>query len=94
MSNTMWINPTNRCSLRLTKYGFMVVKQRDNWSFHIFDLPSQILPKTLVQLERCFIEPYYIENLKTLHVMSERDAIMLALYGNDLQKYLDTLYNN
>jgi hypothetical protein len=85
--SSWWHNPTNHNSLRLTQNAYMQVRKQIK--FHKFNLSHAIRPKCLVQLERYFKEPYYVQNLKTIHIVSERDAIMLALHANDLQKYLD-----
>lgn len=85
---TWWFNPLNFNSLRLTRPAFnMLSKQTDvpKWKF---DLPQVILPKTLLQLEKYFTSPYFI-NMKTIWVFGETESIMLALHGNNLQQYLD-----
>lgn len=82
-----WYNPTNHQSLRLTQPAYLSIKQFAK--FYKFQLPQEILPKTFVQLERYFSEPYYIQNRKTIHLHSERDSMMLALHANNLQQYLD-----
>lgn len=87
--STWWYNPTNPKSLRLTKSVFKAITQHDHVKFHKFELPDAMLPKTFVQLERVFKEPYYILNLKTIYVHSEADAMMLMLHANNLQQYLD-----
>ena len=87
--STWWYNPTNPKSLRLTKTVFNAIRQHNHIKFHKFELPASILPKTLVQLERIFTEPYFILNLTTIYVHSESDAMMLMLHANNLQQYLD-----
>jgi len=82
-----WYNPTNHNSLRLTKKVYLAIRM--HVKFYKFELNREIKPKTFVQLERCFKEPYYVQNSKTIHIVSERDAMMLALHANNLQDYLD-----
>ena len=82
-----WYNPTNYNSLRLTQVAYLNI--RDNVKFYKFQLSHDIRPKCFVQLERYFKEPYYVQNRKTIHIMSERDAMMLSLHANNLQQYLD-----
>ena len=84
-----WYNPTNHNSLRLTYEAYSAIKH--SVKFYKFQLVQDILPKTFVQLERWFKEPYYVQNRKTIHIVSERDAMMLALHANNLQQYLDDL---
>lgn len=89
LRSSWWHNPTNSKSLRLTKLAFNSIAKSNQIKFYKFELPDQILPKTLVQLERVFVEPYYIFNIKTIYVHSESDAMMLTLHANNLQQYLD-----
>lgn len=87
-----WYNPTNPQSLRLSLQGFNLVRRFDlpNWQFK---LESNVLAKTYLQMERHFASPYYITN-RTVTVWGERESIMLALHGNNLQQYLDNLSEN
>lgn len=88
--STWWHNPTNPNSLRITKSIFQTLKKnKSTLLFYKFTLPEPILPINLVQLERHFTAPYYIENLSTLHVSGESEAIMLGLHGNNLKQFLD-----
>ena len=82
-----WYNPTNYASLRLTQTAYFAV--RSHVKFYRFVLPKELKPRTFVQLERCFKEPYFVQNRKTIHLHSDRDAMMLTLHANDLQQYLD-----
>lgn len=88
-ANFWWHNPTNHNSLRLTSVGYLAVK--NTVKFYKFQLLHDIRPKAFVQLERYFKEPYFVQNRKTIHIMSERDAMMLSLHANNLQQYLDNL---
>lgn len=84
-----WYNPTNYSSLRLTKNAFFVVNKTTTipkWRVKIVDA---IKPRTLLQLERYFTSPYFLQTLQLIFVFSETDASMLALHGGDLQQYLD-----
>jgi hypothetical protein len=82
-----WQNPTNHNSLRLTQNAYLTM--RKHVKFYKFKLLQEIRPKTFVQLERYFDEPYYVQNRSTIHIVSDRDAMMLGLMGSDLQTYLD-----
>jgi hypothetical protein len=86
----LWYNPINKTSLRLTRLAWSVLIDRDI-KFYRFDLEKTILPKVLLQLERCFTEPYYIQSTTRIHLMSDRDAMMLTLHANNLEQYLDNL---
>lgn len=83
-----WHNPMNPDSLRLSKPAFNLLKKYkvQNWRF---ELPTEILPRTLLQLEKFFTAPYHIQTLKLIWVYGETEAIMLALHTNNLQQYLD-----
>jgi len=87
-----WFNPTNERSMRLTDAGF------DNLlSFNIqhfsHKLDCAILPKTLVQLEKFFTEPYFIHHLNCIKTFDEATSLTLTLYNNNLQSYLDHTQN-
>lgn len=84
-----WHNPTNPNSLRLTKLAFEVLTKVKQHKFYKFKLIHDIKPKTFVQLERYFTEPYYIQNHTTIFIMGEREAMMVGLHANNLQQYLD-----
>ena len=84
-----WKNPTNKNSLRLQSREFSTISK--HFKFYKFITEEVLLPKTLLQMERVFTEPYYISNIKTIFIHSEQDAVMLALHANNLQKYLDNL---
>ena len=85
----LWHNPTNPKSLRLSHDGFGILENVKTVKFYKFKLEKDILPKTLVQLERYFTEPYYIMNNKTIIVAGDKEAMMLTLHASNLQAYLD-----
>ena len=84
-----WHNPVNPNSLRLTRPAFNMLnktKEIKNWHFK---LPTELVNRSYIQLEKHFKSPYYISGLKSIYVFDERDSIMLALHGSNLQQYLD-----
>lgn len=86
-----WHNPVNPNSLRLTRPAFNMLnktKEIKNWHFK---LPTELVNRSYIQLEKHFKSPYYISGLKSIYVFDERDSIMLALHGSNLQQYLDNL---
>lgn len=87
-----WDNPTNPNSLRLSARACNLLHEDYDEKFYRFDLPQQILPKTLIQLERHFEDPYYIPALRkqAIYICGEREVVMLALHENNLQRYLDS----
>ena len=88
---TWWQNPVKPDSLRLTKFGFETVKTLDGFKFHKFQMKHDIRPKAFVQLERHFKDPYYVQNRSTIHILNEKDALMLMLNASNLHQYLDDL---
>ena len=84
-------NPTNHNSMRLTRAGFVYLKQQLKLQYYEFKLPVKITPKVLLQLERLIHYPYFVHNLTKIMVFDEETAIMLQLHGNDLETYLDNL---
>ena len=87
-----WYNPINKDSLRLTTPAFRTISKHLKF-YNIKPVSGLLYPKTLLQMERYFKEPYFITN-QSVYLHSEQDAIMLALHANDLQQYLDNLMNN
>jgi len=86
-----WQNPINPDSLRLTRAAFYMLNQNPkikNWHFH---LPTRLVNRSFIQLEKHFTSPYHIATHTSIYVFSEQDAIMLALHGSNLQQYLDNL---
>jgi hypothetical protein len=86
-----WHNPLNPNSLRLTRPAFNMLnktKEIKNWHFK---LPTELVNRSYIQLEKHFKSPYYISGPKSIYVFDERDSIMLALHGSNLQQYLDNL---
>ena len=84
-----WHNPVNPNSLRLTAGAWAVLKSCKEVQHWKFKLPKGLLPRTYLQLEKHFSSPYYIPNVDHIIVFSDRDSMMLALHGSDLQQYLD-----
>jgi hypothetical protein len=86
-----WFNPLNPDSLRLTRPAFnMLNKNKEIKNWH-FKLPTELVNRSYIQLEKHFTSPYYISGPKSIYVFSEQDSIMLALHGSNLQQYLDNL---
>lgn len=86
-----WHNPLNPNSLRLTRPAFnMLNKNKDIKSWQ-FKLPTELVSRAYIQLEKHFTSPYYIVGPKSIYVFGEQDVIMLSLHGNNLQQYLDNL---
>ena len=86
-----WHNPVNPNSLRLTRPAFnMLNKNKDIKHWH-FKLPTSLVTRAYIQLEKHFTSPYYIPSHNSIYVFSEQDSIMLALHGSNLQQYLDNL---
>lgn len=84
-----WHNPLNPNSLRLAATAWTALKTCKHVPHWKFDLVKGLLPKSYLQLEKHFNSPYFIKNIKTIVVFDERDSMMLALHGNNLQQYLD-----
>jgi len=89
-----WFNPVNPDSLRLTKPAFNMLNQNKEIKNWHFKLSQPLVPRAYIQLEKHFTSPYYISGSKSVYVFDERDSIMLALHGSNLQQYLDNLAQN
>ncbi len=86
-----WYNPTNKNSMRLTREGFQFASFTVKIQHYSHTLGEEILPKTLLQLEKSLQYPYYIKTLKELIVFDEATSFTLILYNNNLQQYLDNI---
>ena len=86
-----WFNPVNPNSLRLTRPAFNMLNKNPEIKHWHFKLPSSLVTRAYIQLEKHFTSPYYIPSHNSIYVFSEQDSIMLALHGSNLQQYLDNL---
>jgi hypothetical protein len=95
--NLWWQNPTDPHSLRLSYYGYKMVKKMLKLTTWEFDLPSTLTMGQLLQLERTFQGVYFLVNRKDhskIVLLDEQEAVMLTLYANDLPGYLKNLQQN
>ncbi len=75
--------------VRLTKYGLQLMLK--SFTSYQFPLENFILTnKAVVKLDRTMKWPYYIDN-KKLALFSEKDAVILKLKGQNLNKWLNGL---
>jgi hypothetical protein len=64
IQQSWWHNPVNPDSLRLTRPAFnMLNKNKDIKNWH-FKLPTELVNRSYIQLEKHFISPYYISGPK------------------------------
>lgn len=89
---TVWNNPKNPNSLRLSISGFDFVTRKLNFSHFKFELNPPLTNKNVLQLERYFNGMYFIVSNKFV-VFDEQDASMLTLMDGDLVAYLNNLEN-
>ncbi len=89
--SALFYNPTNHNSMRLTKGGYIYLKQHFSLLCYEFKLKEKITPKVLLQLERQIRYPYYVNSLTKIMVFDEQTAIMLQLHDSDLESYLNNL---
>lgn len=87
----IWMNPTDHASLRLSLEGYKFVIQNLKLRVYEYELDQPLSNKNLLQLERYFQGMYYLLQGKKFILFDEQEATMMALYGNDLKKYLCTL---
>ena len=87
-------NPLNRQSLRLTQDGFRFAYGIADIDHHTFELQAPLKPKSLLQLERHLMCPYFIRNVRLIKLFGDQDSMMLGLYGGDIQTWLDQLDQN
>jgi len=91
VSKYLWQNPTQKSSLRLSKYGFKIVTTLTTMEPFEIKITEKIMPKQLLQLEKCFSGPYYIKNLNTIVAFGEDEIIALTLRDGNLHQYLDQI---
>ena len=88
---TIWTNPTDNNSLRLTLAGLQFVKSNLDLKSYKFELEEELTNQNILQLERLFQGPYYLLKRQKIIVFEESEAMMLTLHGNNLKAYLDNL---
>lgn len=86
-----FFNPLNAASMRLTKVGYQFCIVNAKIQYYQHHIPTKIMPKTLLQMEKHFPCPYYINDLTDLRVFDEQTSITLTLYANNLQQYLNNI---
>jgi len=87
-----FFNPLNAGSMRLTKTGFQFCTINADIEQYRHEITEKIMPKTLLQMEKYLPCPYFVFNLTEVRIFDQETSVMLTLYNNDLQKYLD--YND
>lgn len=84
-------NPVNHNSMRLTEAGFYYIRNVLEYASYDFRLDKKITPLVLLQLEKYIQYPYFIQNLTRIHVFDETTAVMLNLNNRNLEQYLSNL---
>lgn len=86
-----WTNPISKTSLRLTEYGatFLVTAlDIEQYEYKLTDEAGPFPSKLLILMDKYITVPFYLAQRKKIVFFGERDAIMLALHGNNLFSYL------
>ena len=86
-----FFNPLNAGSMRLTKTGYQFCTITAKFQQYQHEIPTKLMPKTLLQMEKNFPYPYYLPTLSDLRLFDERTSLTLTLYANDLQQYLNNI---
>lgn len=91
-----WMNPISSTSLRLTQTGadFMTNTLKLQSYKYRLNAEWRATSRLILALERHMTVPFHFPNRKTIVFFAEHDAMMLALYGNDLESYLKNLAAN
>lgn len=87
----IWMNPTDDHSLRLNLEGFYFVIRSLKLKAYEYELEKPMTNKNLLQLERYFQGMYYMLHGKKIVFFDEAEATMMALYNDDIFRYLETL---
>lgn len=87
----IWMNPTDNNSLRLNLEGYHFAMRTLKLRAYEYELEKPLTNKNLLQLERYFQGMYYMLQGKKLVFFDEAEATMMALYSNDIFRYLESL---
>lgn len=87
----IWMNPTDDNSLRLNLEGYYFAIRALKLHAYEYELDRPMSNKNLLQLERYFQGMYYMLHGKKIVFFDEAEATMMALYGGDIFRYLETL---
>lgn len=87
----IWMNPTDDNSLRLNLEGYYFAIRALKLHAYEYELERPMSNKNLLQLERYFQGMYYMLHGKKIVFFDEAEATMMALYGGDIFRYLETL---
>jgi hypothetical protein len=86
-----WVNPSNHKSLRLSGKAYMWIKKYTTIPHWQIPINADISSKQVIQLERVFKHPYYLNNSLSITLFGEEDVVMLQLHAGDLGTYLNNL---
>jgi hypothetical protein len=87
----IWMNPTDDNILRLNLEGYHFVMRTLKLKAYEYELTKPMTNKNLLQLERYFQGMYYMLHGKKIVFFDEAEATMMALYSDDIFRYLETL---
>lgn len=91
LRQTIWFNPTDENSLRLSHAGYSFFKKHGYKSYEI-TLENQVLAnKHLLILERYFPSVYMLVNAKKIILFDEEYVSLIILMNNDVALYLENL---
>ena len=94
LKRTIWFNPLDDNSLRLSLVGYQLLMDNVKLKGYEFNISSPLTNYNLIQLERYFQTPYFLLKNRKFIVFDESEASMLSLMGGDLKTYLDNLEIN
>ena len=87
---TVWNNPKDKHSLRLSMQGFRFVCQELKLTAYKFEVDRPFTNRNVLQLERYFQGMYFILS-NCLFVFDEAEASMINLMDGDIITYLNNL---
>lgn len=94
LRQTIWFNPTDDNSLRLSHAGFAFFKSL-GYKGYEFTLESTFLAnRHLLILERYYPGVYMLVNAKKIILFDDEYANLIILMGGDFTRYLDNLEQN
>lgn len=88
---SLWQNPLDENSLRLSLYGFGYAKNECKLPSWEFKLSVAVSNKNIIQLERYYPGVYCLHKREKFIVFDEEQATMITLYGDDISQYLVNL---
>lgn len=85
----IWFNPINPNSYRLTQFAFSVLSKQ--YTAYTYSFDGAISNRILLDLEKNFKFPYYIQGRKQISIFTDSDVVFIELLGGNILEYMEKL---